>query len=273
MEGYLWGLLLLMCYNKTSVNCSLASGVDEDTFCKWSWWFVYQISFLEEKVVSGDRGRTDGSVGSVVSLLLSPRLVVSLLSLFAIAALQIIWENRKRGDEGNDCLASVDGTDFRFGATAKEMWSFKFKKGGIRYQVLLCIKTGEIVLVDGPFPPGLINDLSSIRFYILEMLEEGERMEADDGYLGEAPKYIKCPKSFTNDKAKLAMQQRVRSRHETVNKRFKQWGCMRQRFRHSVRHHSAAFRAVAVLTQLAIEFGEPLFEVDYSDDPPDDTDD
>jgi len=170
-------------------------------------------------------------------------------------------------------LGSLDGTDFRFGATAKEMWSYKFKKGGIRYQVVLCIKTGDIVLVDGPYPPGLINDLSSICFYILEMLDEGERMEADDGYAGEAPKYIKCPGSFTNDAAKLSMQQRVRSRHETVNKRFKQWGCMRQRFRHSVTHPSAAFHAVAVLTQLAMEFGEPLFEVDYSDDPPDDTDD
>jgi len=213
-------------------------------------------------VLVGSRRRCDRSVDS----LQSP------VSLFAIA-LQIVWENRKRGDEGNDCLGSIDGTDFRYGATAKEMWSYKFKKGGIRYQVVLCIKTGDIVLVDGPFPPGLINDLSSIRFYILEMLDEGERMEADDGYQGEAPKYIKCPKSFTNDKAKLAMQQRVRSRHETVNKRFKQWGCMRHPFRHSVRHHSAAFRAVAVLTQLAMEFGEPLFQVDYTDDPPDDTDD
>lgn len=29
--------------------------------------------------------------------------------------------------------------------------------------------------------------------------------------------------------------------------------------------HGAAFRAIAVLTQLFIEAGEPLFEVDYSD--------
>jgi hypothetical protein len=27
------------------------------------------------------------------------------------------------------------------------------------------------------------------------MLEEGERVEADDGYVGEAPRHVKCPKS------------------------------------------------------------------------------
>jgi len=82
MEGYLWGLLLLMCYNKTSVNCSLASGVDEDTFRKWAWWFVYQISFLEEKVVSRSPRcrRSVRSVGRSVRF----GFVDSLLSLFAL---------------------------------------------------------------------------------------------------------------------------------------------------------------------------------------------
>ena len=71
---------------------------------------------------------------------------------------------------------------------------------------------------------------------------------------------------FTSEEKKGAMQARVRSRHETVNKRMKQFGCLRQPFRHhDFAKHSSCFRAVAVLTQVAIEFGETLFEVEYSD--------
>jgi hypothetical protein len=47
----------------------------------------------------------------------------------------------------------------------------------------------------------------------------------------------------------------------------KQFNCLKNQFRHhDIAKHSSCFRAVAVLTQLAIEFGESLFEVEYSDD-------
>ena len=137
--------------------------------------------------------------------------------------------------------------------------------------VVLCIKTGEIVYLEGPFPPGECPDISCVRFLFCEMLEDGERAEADDGFAGEAPKHFKTPNMFTAQPEAAAMHQRVRSRHETVNKRFKQWGCMRQLFHHGVLEHSAAFRAVAVLTQLALEHGEPLFEVEYDDETGDDS--
>ena len=58
------------------------------------------------------------------------------------------------------------------------------------------------------------------------------------------------------------MQGRVRSRQETVNCRFKHWGCLRQFFRHDVELHSNCFRAVAVITQLEIEAGDTLFPIE-----------
>lgn len=36
-------------------------------------------------------------------------------------------------------------------------------------------------------------------------LEPGERVEADDGYVGEAPLRVKCPKSMTEPAEKEAM--------------------------------------------------------------------
>jgi hypothetical protein len=63
---------------------------------------------------------------------------------------KILFENRKSGDVGNDCLLSVDGTDFRVAKSyERPYYSYKFKKSGLRYKVALCIKTGDILLVGG----------------------------------------------------------------------------------------------------------------------------
>jgi hypothetical protein len=57
----------------------------------------------------------------------------------------------------------------------------------------------------------------------------------------------------------------IAARHETANNRLKMFKCLRQRFRHGVVAHAACFRVAAILIQLQIEYGEPLFNVEYSD--------
>ena len=162
-------------------------------------------------------------------------------------------------------MSSVDCTDCRTQQKGRKFFSFKFRKSGLRYEVALCIKTGWIAWINGPYPCGMYNDLQIFRDSLLSHLGPNERVEADDGYVGEAPQHIKCPKSFANPEETLAMQKRVRSRQETVNNRLKQWGCLNERFRHDTRKHGDVFRAVAVVTQLSIQNGEPLFSVDYDD--------
>ena len=112
--------------------------------------------------------------------------------------LQIIFENRFKTDIGNDCLMSVDGTDFRVPEHGRRFFSYKFKKSGLRYEVGLCIRTGDIVWINGPYECGLWNDLMIFRNSLLSHLEPNERIEADDGYVGEHPQKVKCPKGFTN---------------------------------------------------------------------------
>ena len=90
-------------------------------------------------------------------------------------------------------------------------------------------------------------------------------MEADDGYIGEAPGFVKCPKSISNSLETEEMQSIVRCCHETVNQRFKQFGILRQEYRHDVALHGEAFRACAAITQLSIRNMEPLFAVHYVD--------
>lgn len=48
----LWGLMFLMMYAKEAGNSSMAGGVDESTFRRWAWIFVYEVSWLEGEVVS-----------------------------------------------------------------------------------------------------------------------------------------------------------------------------------------------------------------------------
>ena len=181
--------------------------------------------------------------------------------------MQILWENRRDRDAGNDCMVSVDGTDFRIPQItpwSKSWYSHKFHGPGLRYEVAVCILTGAIVWVHGPFPPGDYPDISIFRHALIFMLDDGERVEADDGYRGEHPRHCKIPDPLDTVSAAI-MRQRVMQRHETVNKRFKNFGCLKQVFRHNLIFHSSCFRAVAVVTQMAFNNGEPVFQVDYDD--------
>lgn len=159
---------------------------------------------------------------------------------------------------------TVDGTDFRineqhpFDAGWK---SHKFNGPAVRYEVAVSIRGGDIVHINGPFKAGKWNDISIFRKKLKSMLLRGEFVEADKGYRGDS----KCITPINVDPLFRVRSGKVRSRHETVNKRFKQWGALKQTFRHDVSKHGSVFTAVVVLTQLAISFdGEPLFEVKHS---------
>ena len=149
----------------------------------------------------------------------------------------------------------------------RTFYSFKFKKSGLRYEIYLCIKTGEIVWINGPYECGIWNNLQIFRNSLMSHLEPGERVEADDGYIGEHPQHIKCPRGFANDPECIYMQQRIRNRQETVNKRFKNWGILKQVFRGNIPDHGDAVHAVGVITQISIMGGEKLFSCGYRNPP------
>ena len=158
---------------------------------------------------------------------------------------------------------TVDGTDFHVGGNNSKFHSHKFKKNALRYEVCVCIQTGDIVWINGPYEAGSWPDINIFRDGLRHFLDENERVEADDGYIGDSPKYIKCPAGFTNIKANERMQCFARRRHETINKRFKNWKILSTNFRHDLRRHGDVFRAVVVITQLAINNGEKPFQVKY----------
>ena len=153
-------------------------------------------------------------------------------------------------------------------ADLRSFKTHKFKQAGLRYEIALCILTGDIVWVMGPFPCGDWPDINVFRYALKHQLGPSERVEADDGYIGEDPIKTKVPKSIVHDQKPLFLKMRtfVRRRHETVNKRMKQFKVLSTVFRHNIELHGDCFRAVAVLTQLEIDHGARLFDVTYTDD-------
>jgi hypothetical protein len=142
------------------------------------------------------------------------------------------------------------------------MWfSHKFKGPGLRYEVAVSIQGGDIVHAHGPFACGRFADISIFRLGLIDKLLPGEMVEADGGYKGE-PEKIRLPYENLSNADRRA-QRRARGRHETVNRRFKQFGCLQNTFRHDTSKHDMVFRAVVVLTQLSINNGESLFVCDY----------
>ena len=61
------------------------------------------------------------------------------------------------------------------------------------------------------------------------------------------------------------MQGIARSCHETLNGRLKAWGIFGNVYRHDIREYGKVFYACAVITQLSVVNGEPLYEVEYRD--------
>ena len=94
-------------------------------------------------------------------------------------------------------MLSVDGTDFRLAmGYSKPFYSHKFKKSWVRYEVGLCIKTGDICWWNGPYEPGIWKDEMIFKDGLVSLLEYGERCETDGGYRGSAPGMLNVPREF-----------------------------------------------------------------------------
>ena len=270
----LWTLYFLKCYPKEGPGCAAVGGskgaIDPKTMRKWVWLLLERIGELADEVVS--LGFPSCPSGIVIS---PPPFCHRCCPL---AKPQINFESRLVDDALNDCLMSIDGTDFRVqqkGVHEKgNAWgSHKYAgKSAVRYELGIDILKGNLVWVEGPYPAGAWPDIKIFLNCLVGHLLPGERVEADNGYVGH-PDKIMCPNNPGNPKRNLGMQSAARSRHETFNGRLKNWGILERTYRHDVKLHGIVFTACAVITQLCVANGEPLFEVEYGDGMNDDDDD
>lgn len=237
VKHLLWALVFMKVYSNEEIHCSIVGWPSARSFRKWSWYFVKKISDLKDQVIR--------------------------------------LENRFVNDPdpntaGVKCFMTVDGIDcpvFEPHPFNIEMYSHKFNGPGLKYEVAVCIKTGFIVWINGPFVAGT-SDASILNNGLSNEIPEYEVVEVDGGYRG-------CPKGRLPDQGINSGERKqksvARGRHEVVNGRLKQFNVLASHFRHMkpnkermMERHSWCFNAIAVITQLKFESGEKTFDVEYN---------
>ncbi len=159
---------------------------------------------------------------------------------------------------GQQYFVSLDATDCPIeepltqeGATNPSYYSHKLKGAGLKYEIGLCIRTGNIVWVHGGVPCGDFSDLTLARSMYLSFVDDGELTVADDGYVD--PHFI-YPRGYPQLSIQLKA---ISQRHETINKHIKTWRILSTPFRHEdLTFHRRCFYAVANIIQLMISMGE-----------------
>jgi hypothetical protein len=173
----------------------------------------------------------------------------------AIAQTDMVsWEDRFQGMvPGATALVTVDGTDCMIREPEpfdKKWFSHKFNGPGLRYEIAVAIYTGWIVWVHGPFPAGEWTDARIVRDALVGYLCSDEQFVADSGYRGCDGALTPTGLSTPRDKQMAAF----RARHETVNRRLKEFRCISAKSRHPPEKHGLMFLAVANLVNLKLKY-------------------
>lgn len=158
---------------------------------------------------------------------------------------------------GQTSFCSLDGVDFKINEPtpfSTKWYSHKFRGPGLRYEIGLNIRSGEVVWANGGYPCGQYPDLKLAREAYTSLVNPGELTVADAGY-NDVNYFIQ--KNARNVKDHSV----IMARHETVNKRIKQFKILKYTYRNAIEKHPLAFHAVVNLTQLMIRNGHPLFSV------------
>ena len=90
------------------------------------------------------------------------------------------------------------------------------------------------------------------------MMPDGEFYYADSAYRSSYTPSLTKHDIPDND---IEGMKKIMSRHETINRRFKDWSILNNTFRHKEHLHEYVFGAIAVLTQLEIQEGMHIYEV------------
>ncbi|KAI9344262.1 hypothetical protein BDR26DRAFT_857496 [Obelidium mucronatum] len=175
---------------------------------------------------------------------------------------QIEFEDRWIRWDILDPSMYVDGVDVPVTEARpldKRLYSHKFKRAGYRFQVATAIGTSRIVFIGGGTPCGINNDLDQVQQTLLKQLEPDEKVAADRGYVGDVRVVTKMKGVGDAVRKHNRNWTILGARHETVNKRMKDFGILAGMFRGRRKDIVTAFCAVAQITNVKLR-REPLFD-------------
>ena len=163
---------------------------------------------------------------------------------------QVNWNQRLSSLKLYSCYASIDCTDVKIAepwSFSHSWYSYKHNGAGLRYELAISL-SGQIVWANGPYKCKIHPDVMIIRDKLKLFLLPGENVISDRGYPDE-----RCvsPNNSSLEGNELAAL--IRARHETANRRLKQFNVLRSTFRHQISKHSICFFAVVNTTALQLQ--------------------
>lgn len=154
---------------------------------------------------------------------------------------QIIWNNRYTDAvRGQSCFVSLDALDIKILEPTPfdaRWFSHKFHGPGLKYEIGLNIRNGDIVWAFGGYPCGEFPDLCLAREAFVLALNDNERAMADKVY--------KDPSFITPNSSNSIQHNLIMSRHETVNKRLRQFNILKIEFRYVLQKLPMIFHVIA----------------------------
>ena len=193
----------------------------------------------------------------------------------ALLEARVIWPQDDEWD--TTFIISFDCVNFGTNETRhptlhknKKLFDRKGGKAGLTYEIALHLWENRVVWINGPFPP---NDGGDRAIFV----EEGLQAAIPEGKKGIADKIYKgCDKVALHNSLDCyevrLFKRRARARQESINARLKNFGVLKQRFRHKKAHlqhegfvgstkHETFVHAALVICTFQMEFGSPLFNV------------
>jgi hypothetical protein len=142
----------------------------------------------------------------------------------------------------------------------KKWYSHKYNKAGVNYELAIAIASSRLVWMNGPFRAAK-GDNKVFRKNGLKKLLQRLKKKAigDRGYNGH-PNEVSTYNAHDR-RGVRKFKSRALKRHENFNGMTKRFGCLKGRFRHSVKRFATCFEAICVICQYQCEMEQPLYDV------------
>jgi hypothetical protein len=139
------------------------------------------------------------------------------------------------------------------------IYSSKFNAAGLSYQLGLSIRSPNLIHVAGPFDASTHDANIFRQSGVLDLMPTGKLGLGDSHYSGMHE--VIRTKNPNDCKELATFKSRALARHETFNKRIKDFGCLHQTYRHDLAKHKMLFEACCVVTQYQMDTDSPIFDV------------
>ena len=185
--------------------------------------------------------------------------------LQALKGDKIVWRD---GKESDVWIMTVDGTSCAIDEPThpefsqnQKAFSHKKKHAGLTYELGISLFTSHLVWMNGPFLSGANDKTNLVKHGLKQKLKSiGKKALGDKIYNGHANE-VSTFNAFDDEDVK-AFKSRAQMRHEKFNGMLKEYGVLKQQFRHhSIEKFAMCFEAVSVICQYRMEHGEPLYEL------------